>query len=210
MKNELIETSIKTKIGMLPEVMNKNNQYITEEFGRIVSENDKVILDVECDTVTATTASFKNLKIDGTALNSISLQRYATLDSSISDIRKILESINLSDAPAEMTYGASASDGDAEYDMTSFFSTATKGIVPNITVNELSSKKLYRMVENIKIPLQIGTILVGNEFKMVVYHDHIDINNEGNKVVMRVFVALTDSKDGKNVLQSCSVESIEL
>ena len=210
MKNELIETSIKTKIGMLPEVMNKNNQYIKEEFGRIVSENDKVILDVECDTVTATTASFKNLRIDGTALNSISLQRYATLDSSISDIRKILESINLSDAPAEMTYGASASDGDAEYDMTSFFSTATKGIVPNITVNELSSKKLYRMVENIKIPLQIGTILVGNEFKMVVYHDHIDINNEGNKVVMRVFVALTDSKDGKNVLQSCSVESIEL
>ena len=210
MKNELIETSIKTKIGMLPEVMNKNNQYIKEEFGRIVSENDKVILDVECDTVTATTASFKNLRIDGTALNSISLQRYATLDSSISDIRKILESINLSDAPAEMTYGASASDGDAEYDMTSFFSTATKGIVPNITVNELSSKKLYRMVENIKIPLQIGTILVGNEFKMVVYHDHIDINNEGNKVVMRVFVALTDSKDGKNVLQSGSAESIVL
>lgn len=210
MKNELIETSIKTKIGMLPEVMNKNNQYIKEEFGRIVSENDKVILDVECDTVTATTASFKNLKIDGTALNSISLQRYATLDSSISDIRKILESINLSDAPAAMTYGASASDGDAEYDMTSFFSTATKGIVPNITVNELSSKKLYRMVENIKIPLQIGTILVGNEFKMVVYHDHIDINNEGNKVVMRVFVALTDSKDGKNVLQSGSAESIVL
>lgn len=210
MKNELIETSIKTKIGMLPEVMNKNNQYIKEEFGRIVSENDKVILDVECDTVTATTASFKNLKIDGTALNSISLQRYATLDSSISDIRKILESINLSDAQAAMTYGASASDGDAEYDMTSFFSTATKGIVPNITVNELSSKKLYRMVENIKIPLQIGTILVGNEFKMVVYHDHIDINNEGNKVVMRVFVALTDSKDGKNVLQSGSAESIVL
>ena len=210
MKNELIETSIKTKIGMLPEVMNKNNQYIKEEFGRIVSENDKVILDVECDTVTATTASFKNLVIDGTQLNSISLQRYATLDSSISDIRKILESINLSDAPAAMTYGASDGDGDAEYDMTSFFSTATKGIVPNITVNELSSKKLYRMVENIKIPLQIGTILVGNEFKMVVYHDHIDINNEGNKVVMRVFVALTDSKDGKNVLQSGSAESIVL
>ena len=210
MKNELIETSIKTKIGMLPEVMNKNNQYIKEEFGRIVSENDKVILDVECDTVTATTASFKNLKIDGTALNSISLQRYATLDKSISDIKKILESINLSDTPTAMVYGASTSDGDAEYDMTSFFSTATKGIVPNITVNELSSKKLYRMVENIKIPLQIGTILVGNEFKMVVYHDHIDINNEGNKVVMRVFVALTDSKDGKNVLQSGSAESIVL
>ena len=55
-----------------------------------------------------------------------------------------------------------------------------------------------------------GTILVGNEFKMVVYHDHIDINNEGNKVVMRVFVALTDSKDGKNVLQSGSAESIVL
>ena len=210
MKNELIETSIKTKIGMLPEVMNKNNQYIKEEFGRIVSENDKVILDVDCTDVKANTASFKILKIDGTPLNSISLQRYATLDESIQDIRKILESINLSDAPAEMTYGASASDGDAEYDMTSFFSTATKGIVPNITVNELSSKKLYRMVENIKIPLQIGTILVGNEFKMVVYHDHIDINNEGNKVVMRVFVALTDSKDGKNVLQSGSAESIVL
>ena len=210
MKNELIETSIKTKIGMLPEVMNKNNQYIKEEFGRIVSENDKVILDVECDTVTATTASFKNLSIDGTPLNSISLQRYATLDSSIAEIREVLESINLSDTPAAMVYGASASDGDAEYDMTSFFSTATKGIVPNITVNELSSKKLYRMVENIKIPLQIGTILVGNEFKMVVYHDHIDINNEGNKVVMRVFVALTDSKDGKNVLQSGSAESIVL
>ena len=208
MKNELIETSIKTKIGMLPEVMNKNNQYIKEEFGRIVSENDKVILDVECSNVKADYASFKNLVIDGTQLNSISLQRYATLDSSISDIRKILESINLSEAPAAMTYGAS--DGDAEYDMTSFFSTATKGIVPNITVNELSSKKLYRMVENIKIPLQIGTILVGNEFKMVVYHDHIDINNEGNKVVMRVFVALTDSKDGKNVLQSGSAESIVL
>ena len=208
MKNELIETSIKTKIGMLPEVMNKNNQYIKEEFGRIVSENDKVILDVDCTDVKANTASFKILKIDGTPLNSISLQRYATLDESIQDIRKILESINLSDTSAAMTYGAS--DGDAEYDMTSFFSTATKGIVPNITVNELSSKKLYRMVENIKIPLQIGTILVGNEFKMVVYHDHIDINNEGNKVVMRVFVALIDSKDGKNVLQSGSAESIVL
>ena len=208
MKNELIETSIKTKIGMLPEVMNKNNQYIKEEFGRIVSENDKVILDVDCDSVKEKYASFKNLTIDGTALNSISLQRYATLDSSIAEIREVLESINLLAAPAAMTYGAS--DGDAEYDMTSFFSTATKGIVPNITVNELSSKKLYRMVENIKIPLQIGTILVGNEFKMVVYHDHIDINNEGNKVVMRVFVALTDSKDGKNVLQSGSAESIVL
>lgn len=204
MKNELIETSIKTKIGMLPEVMNKNNQYIKEEFGRIVSENDKVILDVECANVTAQYASFKNLAIDGTPLNSISLQRYATLDSSISDIRKILESINLSDAPA------GASDGDAEYDMTSFFSTATKGIVPNITVNELSRKKLYRMVENVRIPLQIGTILVDNEFKMVIYHDHIDINNEGKKVVQRVFVALTDSKDGKNVLQSGSAESIVL
>ena len=151
MKNELIETSIKTKIGMLPEVMNKNNQYIKEEFGRIVSENDKVILDVDCDSVTAQYASFKNLSIDGTPLNSISLQRYATLDSSIAEIREVLESINLLAAPAAMTYGAS--DGDAEYDMTSFFSTATKGIVPNITVNELSSKKLYRMVENIKIPL---------------------------------------------------------
>lgn len=204
MKNELIETSIKTKIGMLPEVMNKNNQYIKEEFGRIVSENDKVILDVECANVTAQYASFKNLAIDGTPLNSISLQRYATLDSSISDIRKILESINLSDAPA------GASDGDAEYDMTSFFSTATKGIVPNITVNELSRKKLYRMVENVRIPLQIGTILVDNEFKMVIYHDHIDINNEGKKVIQRVFVALTDSKDGKNVLQSGSAESIVL
>ena len=158
--------------------------------------------------MTAQYGSFKNLVIDGTPLNSISLQRYATLDKSITDIKEILESINLSDAPTAMTYGAS--DGDAEYDMTSFFSTATKGIVPNITVNELSSKKLYRMVENIKIPLQIGTILVGNEFKMVVYHDHIDINNEGNKVVMRVFVALTDSKDGKNVLQSGSAESIVL
>lgn len=73
MKNELIETSIKTKIGMLPEVMNKNNQYIKEEFGRIVSENDKVILDVECANVTAQYASFKNLAIDGTPLNSISL-----------------------------------------------------------------------------------------------------------------------------------------
>ena len=208
MKNELIETSIKTKIGMLPEVMNKNNQYIKEEFGRIVSENDKVILDVDCDSVTAQYASFKNLSIDGTPLNSISLQRYATLDSSIAEIREVLESINLLAAPAAMTYGAS--DGDAEYDMTSFFSTATKGIVPNITVNELSSKKLYRMVENIKIPLQIGTILVGNEFKMVVYHDHIDRNNKGNKVVQRVFVALADSKDGKNVLQSGSAESIVL
>lgn len=204
MKNELIETSIKTKIGMLPEVMNKNNQYIKEEFGRIVSENDKVILDVDCTDVKANTASFKVLKIDGTPLNSISLQRYATLDESISDIRKILESINLSDAPT------AASDGDAEYDMTSFFSTATKGIVPNITVNELSRKKLYRMVENVRIPLQIGTILVDNEFKMVIYHDHIDINNEGKKVVQRVFVALTDSKDGKNVLQSGSAESIVL
>ena len=73
MKNELIETSIKTKIGMLPEVMNKNNQYIKEEFGRIVSENDKVILDVECANVKADYASFKNLSIDGTPLNSISL-----------------------------------------------------------------------------------------------------------------------------------------
>ena len=114
----------------------------------------------------------------------------------------------MSDAPTAMTYGAS--DGDAEYDMTSFFSTATKGIIPNITVNELSRKKLYRMVENVRIPLQIGTILVDNEFKMVVYHDHIDINNKGNKVVQRVFVALADSKDGKNVLQSGSAESIVL
>ena len=207
MKNELIGTSIKTKIGMLPEVMNKNNQYITEEFGRIVSENDKVILDVDCTNVTAHNASFKNLTIDGTPLNSISLQRYTTLDSSISEIRKVLESINLLAAPAAMTYGAS---DDVEYDMTSFFSTATKGIIPNITVNELSSKKLYRMVESVKIPLQIGTILIGNEFKMVVYHDHIDVNKEGNKVVQRVFVALTDSKDGKNVLQSGSAESIVL
>ena len=107
-----------------------------------------------------------------------------------------------------MVYGAPVKP-TGEYDMSSFFSTTVKGSILGVTVNDLYTKKLYRIVDGIKIPLYIGSVIIGSKLKLMVYHDHIDTTGF-SKIVERVYSTVTNGTDGNSVVQYGSAGTVML
>ena len=91
MHNNLIDVSIVTMIGNLPEILNRNNQAVKDEFDYVFTydtngENPKLIADVNCNSVTAHTGYFQNLNFNGIVLNSSIAYKYNQIDSELKDI----------------------------------------------------------------------------------------------------------------------------
>lgn len=99
MHNSLIDVSVTTMIGNLPEIINRNNESIKKEFSDVLfsyddnNSNPKLKVDVECNYVTAQTGSFQNLNFNGQVLNSSIVQKYNALDVSVSEMESEIEDI---------------------------------------------------------------------------------------------------------------------
>lgn len=226
MKNELIDTSITTALGQWPMINTLNNQAIREEFDLIRSSDNKMILDVSANDMTCRNGKFVNLNVsqlnilDGTS--NLNLKDYITslinsntYVSALSNQAQLLEkavfkvdSQNESGNPLPVNvYGASLSSD--EYDMSNFFAMTPKGVVPGLQTEDLYHVTLYRVIDNIKIPLSVGTIVAGGKLRHMVYHDHIMVQNNTKKVE-RVFVAVVNSNDKTSVIQYGPAETIVL
>ena len=222
LRDKLIDISINTMIGNLPQMMNKNNQYVCEEFDSIRTGN-KMTLDVSCNNVAANNATFNNLRIGSTTFTASDLNGYKQINSSIISLKESIDDIKTKintqhnglfsasvqeSVNEEMVYGAPVKS-ESEYDMSSFFSTTVKGSILGVTVNDLYTKKLYRIVDGIKIPLYIGSMIIGSKLRLMVYHDHIDTTGF-SKIVERVYSTVTNGTDGNSVIQYGSAGTVML
>ena len=86
LRDKLIDISINTMIGNLPQMINKNNQYVCEEFDSIRTGN-KMTLDVSCNNVAANNATFNNLRIGSTTFTASDLNGYKQINSSIISLK---------------------------------------------------------------------------------------------------------------------------
>lgn len=253
MINELIDVSISTMIGNLPDIINRNNDAIENEFAQVFTydsngKNPKLTVDVDANTVTAQTGSFRNLNFSGQVLNASFVQKYNQVDASLVDMSQKIERIadelhidfntygsasvrvqpvygssNSTNSNAARVYGKSAvaigkDDNDINEeqqiyathinqsaDLSSFFSTTIQGKIEGLTAENLQYTALYRQLDNIRIPLSVGTVITGNGLSLMVYHDHIT-----RTTVQRLYVPVATGKDGNSLVQTAPANTINL
>lgn len=179
MTNNLIDASIKTMIGQLPSIINHNNEMIKKEFDSIVdSSTQKMKLDVQSNSVKATTGNFTNLIVNNIQLDASTLEHYNILHNQLKDIS---EKVNGTETP--MLYSASYVNEDADNMIQSSreinvnalfeFSNGGKTGISNVQINELYNKVLFREIEGIRIPVYIGLESEGNNVYCILYHDNV-------------------------------------
>lgn len=223
MKNEFHKISIKTGVGNIPQIIEYNNQCVSDEFDLIRNSDYKVILDVSTDVVNARNSKITNLTVNSLNItdksgNGVSLEQYVSNivnnNPKVADVQKkssVLEyaysSVSNNPGVNPQVYGASVDE--AEYDMSSFFSSSPKGIMKNLTVSDLYHVKLYRTLDNFKIPLNVGSIVIGEKFRIMLYHDHI-VSTPAKKKIERVYVAVVDGADKNSVIQYAPAGTIAL
>ena len=221
MKNTLIDIDLNTMIGNFPEIYNVNSSYINSEFNSIESVVNINSGNINANIVSASTGIFtKNITVGNSIIDSSLISNYkkinneiinlntndSSIDIRVTKLETAVKSLNLKDNNGVYYYGSSyitenniigdsISSKSIEYDMSNFFTTNLKGSIENIKINELYNKCIYRMIEDIKIPLRIGTIVSGGKLRMIVYHDHI--NSSGSeKYIERVYSIIVDNATG--------------
>lgn len=234
MRNELIDVSTLTCIANFPEISNLNNRSIEAEFDLIKSDDNYVILDVSAANIHGYKGNFTNLEVK--SINILDGTKHSTLRQYISDILAdsdyVKEIVNKYDTlqktvynsdslnqntvakvntlTENQVYGASEKEDVPEYDMSAFFSSQPTGIIKGITVSDLYKSRLYRIMDNnIKIPLQVGTIFISGRLKYMVYHDHIMVNGSVKKCD-RVYSPVSNGIDKNSVIQYDAASTITL
>lgn len=96
--NKLIDVSIKTMIGNLPAIINKNNESISNEFEHIYhrdssNNRDYVVIDVSCLNVFSQSGTFNSLRIGSTVVNQSTIE---SLDPTINTINASINQIDAS------------------------------------------------------------------------------------------------------------------
>lgn len=223
MKNELLDVSISTMVGNLPNIINYNNDAVSQEFDEIrvvTSDKPVVIADVSAPSVSSISAKFKTLELGGRDVST----RISNLDASVLALFRKTENITYGSpvnyaslneskmrSTGDMVMGAKSavSSEDKYFDFSKLFSVHNKGSVEGICVENLYLAKCYRNIAGIKIPLCVGSLSFGNVVKPVLYHDHIDVV-EGKKIVQRVYVPLKNGIDGNSIVQDGSAVTIVL
>ena len=219
MINELIDVSISTMIGNLPDIINRNNDAIENEFAKVFTydtngNNPKLTIDVDAHTVSAQTGSFRNLQFSGQVLNASFVEKYNKVDASLVDmsdrITRIEDELHLTSSvygaatvPVQTVFGSAIATQSA--DLSDFFSTTVKGRIDGLTADSLQTTALYRQLDNIRIPLSVGTILTNNGLSLMVYHDHIT-----KTAVQRLYVPVATGEDGESLVQTAPASTINL
>jgi hypothetical protein len=90
-------------------------------------------------------------------------------------------------------------------DLSSFFSTTIQGHIEGLTADNLQFTALYRQLDNVRIPLSVGTVITGNGLSLMVYHDHIT-----RTTVQRLYVPVATGKDGNSLIQTAPANTINL
>ena len=221
MKNEFKNISLNTCVANFPEISNYNNKVISDEFDTIRNSDDKIVLDVSANEVNCINSKVVNLTV--TELNiidktgsGVSLNQYITkvIENSpqITEVKSkstVLEQAYYNNVNSETPVVYGMSDDIPEYDMSSFFTSARKGIMKDLTTDDLYHVKLYRVLDGLKIPLFVGTCVIENKFRLILYHDHIMIT-PNKKKVDRIFVAVVNGPDKNSVIQYAGAESLSL
>ena len=234
MHNSLIDVSVVTMIGNLPGIINRNNESINKEFSDVLfsydenNANPKLKVDVECNYVTAQTGSFQNLNFNGQVLNSSIVQQFNVLDVSVREMQDEIEDIKeYIGMNGTMTYGASRSAANAlsennnsnvtygssqsiddMLDMSGFFTTKTSGVMNNVTEDDLLIRRIYRTVDGVRIPLQIGTVFVDGHIALMLYHDHVTA--DGASSAQRIYVAVRNNEDMTALIQAAPAHTLML
>lgn len=224
MKNEFIDVSIATMVGNLPDIINRNFKYVSDEFDSIRKETNslpEIIVDVSSNNVYSVNGKFNTITIGTTQLTNDIIQNF---NSSLNTMAADIKELKYGNTTISTTYGAARNRYSSqpvnekrysaannlsadEIDMTSFFTTSAKGRVQGITVNDLYKKNLYRTIDGLKVPLKIGTVVSGSKMRLSVYHDHIDMTGSA-KVVERVYSVVVNGPDGVSVVQYGSADTV--
>ena len=227
MHNSLIDTSVSMMIGNLPGIINSNNESIRKEFSDVLfsyddnNNNPKLKVDVECNYVTAQTGNFQNLNFNGQVLNSSIVQKYNALDVSVSEMENEIEDIK-EYIGMNGTYGTRAAQTLTEssnsvygnssninmLDMSEFFTTKTDAIMNAVTEETLLTSKIFRTVDGVRIPLQIGTVIVDGHVTLMMYHDHITA--DGASSIQRIYVAVKNNEDATALVQAAPAHTVML
>ena len=203
-------------MAQLPLVIKNNNDAISREFDTIRNSDGVMILDVSTDNITSKSAHFVNLDVNQlNIVDSSGGQNLAQYINTIINNSPVVASAGFSrtmlseystDVP--MTYSASQ-EPEREYDMTKFFSATVSGKMSGITTADLYRIRMYRKIDEIKIPLSVCSAIVGKKLRLCLYHDHIEKTLTYQKV-SRVFVAVVNNPDGSGLLQYGPAETIDL
>ena len=205
MINTLIDVSINTMIGNLPGIINYNNEAVENEFSGLFNyiESGAPVLKVyvSSNTVNAHTGFFRNINISGKVLDASFADKYYRLDSSVQSLDDRVTALE----QQENTYSQSARvyeaesphiSGNASYDMTSFFMAPSS--VEGVSIETIVFEKIYRTQDGLVIPLQVGTMTLGDEICLTVYHEHINSNG----IVDRIYVPIKTSVTGNSVIRA--------
>ena len=205
MTNSLIDVSITTMIGILPGIINKNNNSLKAEFDSLFYYSDASVkkaptlkVDVSSNNISAQVGYFRNINIGGKTLDASVASKYVSLDASVRNLDArvtALESGNLYGSTQTQTrsYGASAPSGG--YDMTSFWKNRNASL-DGVMVENLIFERPYCIRDGVVIPLYVGTIDIAGRVYSTVYYDHID----GTGNVWRVYAPIQTAVDGNTVI----------
>lgn len=108
---------------------------------------------------------------------------------------------------SNVTYGSSQSIDDM-LDMSGFFTTKTSGVMNNVTEDDLLIRRIYRTVDGVRIPLQIGTVFVDGHIALMLYHDHVTA--DGASSAQRIYVAVRNNEDMTALIQAAPAHTLML
>lgn len=261
MYNSLIDASVVTMIGNLPDIINRNNRSVAAEFSYLFDYAEgrapKLTTDVDAHAVTAHTGYFQNLNFSGNVLNASvaeSLVRFPGVDASVksqqttlsdhesriaalernstnsnvygssvaartlnntarkttvatavndydtADVREALDVMNESSLPA---YTAQSAD----IDLSDLFSARGDGVVQGSLLDDITHAPIYRVVDGVRIPLQVGSMLYKGKVMLTVFHDHMT-QTGGITTVQRIYVPVRDDRKRMSVVQAAPAASV--
>ena len=187
MDNALIDVSIRTMVGNLPGIINENNKYITEEFDKIVN-NNKYVLDVSSNNINGVNGSFRNLTVDGIAINSLSIKNYTEFNNKINDVK---EGINITGFMDRTVSEMEIRDKNDNL----------------VTINDLYKMKLFIKRGSITIPVNVGLQLSNSVYSYILYYD-IHTLNGSSMSVKRKYVIINPDNSNKLVCSSSGEVSL--
>lgn len=92
--------------------------------------------------------------------------------------------------------------------MSEFFTTKTDAVMDAVTEDVLLTSKIFRIVDGVRIPLQIGTVIVDGHVTLMMYHDHITA--DGASSIQRIYVAVKNNEDATALVQAAPAHTVML
>ena len=116
--------------------------------------------------------------------------------SSTSNTYGIRSSLSESSSRSVNTFSSSRQDGFL--DMSQFFTTKPEAQITGVTEDDLLTAHMFRTVDGVRIPLQVGTIIVEGHVMLMLYHDHVTA--DGSRDIQRIYVAVRNADDGSGLV----------